>query len=349
VADRLDEGKIDVKAVRLITRGSLDGLEMRDVADPTPGDRDVLIRIRAASINFRDLLLVNGHYPVCYEGEMTPLTDGAGEVVAVGAGVSRIRVGDRVTVNNLTRWVAGPLRLDVMSSQPGILSDGMLASMIAVEEDGVVVLPDSLSFEEAAALPCAGVTAWSALTDGGRPLRAGQTVLVLGTGGVSLLGLQFAKAIGLRVIATTSSQEKADKLKAFGADHVVNYKDTPDWQEAVRALTNGRGVDRVLEVGGPGTIERSIASLAYGGHVSLIGFVAGMEGALNPLSLIMGGVSIQPVGIGSRAQFEELVQLIDANAVRPAIDRVFAFNEFKDAFAHVASGSHLGKVVVRVD
>jgi NADPH:quinone reductase-like Zn-dependent oxidoreductase len=236
-----------------------------------------------------------------------------------------------------------------MSSQPGIFSDGMLASMIAVEEDGVVVLPDSLSFEEAAALPCAGVTAWSALTDGGRPLRAGQTVLVLGTGGVSLLGLQFAKAIGLRVIATTSSQEKADKLKAFGADHVVNYKDTPDWQEAVRALTNGRGVERVLEVGGPGTIERSIASLAYGGHVSLIGFVAGMEGALNPLSLIMGGVSIQPVGIGNRAQFEELVQLLDANGVHPAIDRVFAFNEFRDAFAHVASGSHLGKVVISID
>jgi NADPH:quinone reductase-like Zn-dependent oxidoreductase len=339
----------DVKAIRTITRNGIDGLEMRDVADPTPGDRDVLIRIKAASINYRDLLLINGHYPGCYEGEMTPLTDGAGEVVAIGAGVSRISVGDRVSVNNLTRWVAGPLRPDVMGSQPGIFSDGMLASMIAVEEDGVVILPDSLTFEEAAALPCAGVTAWSALTDGGRPLRAGQTVLVLGTGGVSLLGLQCAKAMGLRVIATTSSQEKADRLKAFGADHVVNYRETPEWQDAVRALTNGRGVERVLEVGGPGTLERSIASLAYGGHVGLIGFVGGMEGTLNPLSLLASGVSLQPVGIGSRTQFEELVALIDANGIHPAIDRVFAFNDFRDAFAHVASGSHFGKVVIAVD
>ena len=338
-----------MKAVRTITRGSIDGLEMRDVADPSMGDRDVLIRIRAASINFRDVLLVHGQYPGCYEGEMTPLTDGAGEVVAVGGRVSRIKVGDRVSVNNLTRWVSGPLTPDVMGSQPGILSDGMLATMIAVEEEGVVVLPDSLSFEEAAALPCAGVTAWAALTEGGRPLRAGQTVLVLGTGGVSLLGLQFAKTMGLRVIATTSSQAKADKLAAFGADHVINYNDQPDWQNAVRAFTNGRGVERVLEVGGPGTIERSMASMAYGGHVSMIGFVGGMEGGLNPVSLLMSGVSIQPVGVGSRTQFEELVRLIDANAVRPAIDRVFAFDEFKAAFAHVASGSHLGKVVVSLD
>ncbi|RYE58996.1 MAG: NAD(P)-dependent alcohol dehydrogenase [Rhizobiaceae bacterium] len=338
-----------MKAVRTITRGSIDGLEMRDVADPSVGDRDVLIRIRAASINFRDVLLVHGQYPGCYEGEMTPLTDGAGEVVAVGGRVSRIKVGDRVSVNNLTRWVAGPLTPDVMGGQPGILSDGMLATMIAVEEEGVVVLPDSLSFEEAAALPCAGVTAWAALTEGGRPLRAGQTVLVLGTGGVSLLGLQFAKTMGLRVVATTSSQAKADKLAAFGADHVINYNDQPDWQHAVRAFTNGRGVERVLEVGGPGTIERSMASMAYGGHVSMIGFVGGMEGGLNPVSLLMSGVSIQPVGVGSRTQFEELVRLIDANGVRPAIDRVFAFDEFQAAFAHVASGSHLGKVVISVD
>ncbi|RYD22064.1 MAG: NAD(P)-dependent alcohol dehydrogenase [Spirochaetia bacterium] len=236
-----------------------------------------------------------------------------------------------------------------MGCQPGIYSDGMLASLIAVEEDGVVVLPDSLSFEEAAALPCAGVTAWSALNDGGRPLRAGQTVLVLGTGGVSLLGLQFAKSMGMRVIATTSSQEKVEKLKAFGADHVINYKETPDWETSVRAFTNGKGVERVLEVGGPGTIERSIASLAYGGHVSLIGFVGGMEGALNPLALLTNGASLQPVGIGSRTQFEELVQLIDSNDIRPALDRVFPFSAFKDAFAHVASGNHFGKVVISVD
>jgi NADPH:quinone reductase-like Zn-dependent oxidoreductase len=338
-----------MKAIRTITRDGIDGLKTRDLADPTPNDREVVIRIMAASINFRDLLLINGHYPGCYEGEMTPLTDGAGEVVAVGAGVSRINVGDRVSVNNLTRWVAGPLTPGVMGRQPGIFSDGMLASMIAVDEDGVVVLPDSLSYEEAAALPCAGVTAWSALTDGGRPLRAGQTVLVLGTGGVSLLGLQFAKAMGLRVIATTSSQDKAAKLTAFGADHVINYKETPDWQESVRALTNGQGVERVLEVGGPGTIERSIASLAYGGHVSLIGFVGGAEGALNPLSLLSSGVSLQPVGIGSRTQFEEMLRLIETNKLRPAIDRVFAFDQFKDAFAHVASGSHFGKVVIALD
>lgn len=338
-----------MKAVRTIARGNIDGLEMRDIPDPSPGDRDVLIRIKAASINFRDILLVRGQYPGCYEGEMTPLTDGAGEVVAVGARVSRIKVGDRVAVNNLTRWVSGPLTPDVMGIQPGILSDGMLATMIAVEEEGVVVLPDTLTFEEAAALPCAGVTAWAALTDGGRPLRAGQTVLVLGTGGVSLLGLQFAKAMGLRVIATTSSQAKAERLMAFGADHVVNYKDTTDWQEAVRALTDGRGVERVLEIGGPGTIERSIASLAYGGHVALIGFVGGMDGALNPLSLLTSGVSLQPVGIGSRTQFEELIRLIDANEIRPAIDRVFGFEEFRDAFAHVASGTHLGKVVIQID
>jgi NADPH:quinone reductase-like Zn-dependent oxidoreductase len=257
-------------------------------------------------------------------------------------------LGDRVSCNNLVHWVGGPAKRDPMAIQPGITSDGMLAEEIVVDEDGIVILPDSLSYAEAATLPCAAVTAWAALTEGGRPLRPGQTVLVQGTGGVSLFGLQFAKIFGLRVIATTSSDVKAKKLYELGADHVFNYKSLPAWDAAVRDATDGRGVDRVIEVGGPATISRSVACTAYGGHLSFIGFLGGMEGSFDPLSILMGGLSLQAVGIGSRTHFEQLLDALAESATKPVIDQIFPFEDYKAAYTHLASGQHFGKIVISI-
>jgi NADPH:quinone reductase-like Zn-dependent oxidoreductase len=270
--------------------------------------------------------------------------DGAGEIVEIGPGVTRFGVGDRVAASMFPRWIAGRIDWEYAAQIGGSL-DGMMTEFIVLGEDALVRIPDHLSFEEAATLPCAAVTAWNALT-GARRLQAGDIVLILGSGGVSLFALQFAKAFGARVIATTSSDEKADKLKSVGADEVINYRTTPDWDVAVRELTHGHGADQVVEIGG-GTMERSIKATALDGQINFIGRLSGSTSTLDTNVLYSSVATIRVVFAGNRAQFIEMNRAIAANRLRPIIDRVFTFEEIPAAFRYYEDARPLGKVVIR--
>jgi NADPH:quinone reductase-like Zn-dependent oxidoreductase len=315
--------------------------------DPKPGPGQVLIRVRATSLNYRDQLVARGTY---FGGpntrDLIPLSDGVGDVAGVGAGVTRFTVGDRVAGVFFQRPPDGPA-----GAPPAALGsplDGMLAEQVVLFEDGLVSVPGGLTNEEAACLPCAGVTAWHALFRAGRPLTAGQTVLVLGTGGVSIFALQLARAAGARVIATSSSDAKLDRVTMMGASDAINYQRTPDWDTEVMRATGGRGVDCVVEVGGGGTFARSLQVLARGGKVCLIGFVAGREGDTNPYPLMYKGGSLHGIFVGDREMFEEMTRAISVNRLKPVVDRVFPFDEAVAAFAHHASGKFVGKIVVQV-
>ncbi len=336
-----------MKSYHINLGAGLDGLIMKDHPIPVPGPREVLIRVRASSLNYRELMiLIQGSYPLPVKPDGIPVSDGAGEVVAVGEGVSSVKVGDRVAGNVFASWTDGPFTWETAAQLGGSL-DGMLTEYGLLPEEGVVPIPDHLSFEEAAALPCAGVTAWNALT-GGRTLQAGDTVLTLGSGGVSLFALQFAKLFGARVIATTSSEEKVERLKALGADVVVNYRTNPVWSGAVRELTNGRGVDQVVEVGGSGTLEESIKSARFEGEVAMVGSVA--TDTLTPFDVYRtawsGMVTLRSIAIGSRAQFLAMNRAITVNRLKPVIDRVFSFKEAKSAYRYYQEARTFGKVVI---
>ena len=259
-----------MKAYRIQSFGTVDGVVLGSRDDPRPGTREILVRVRATSLNYRDLMVLKGGGRGPTKLGVVPLSDGAGEVAAVGHGVTRFAVGDRVIGCFHPRWFGGPIKPDYLTDRLGANLDGMLAEYAVINEEAAVSVPDGLSFEEAATLPCAAVTAWAALT-GHHRVTAGDVVLTQGTGGVSIFALQFARLLGAKVIATTSSSAKAERLKALGAAAVINYVETPDWHEKVVELTDGRGVDCVVEIGGPGTLANSIKSLAVGGHISLIG------------------------------------------------------------------------------
>jgi len=315
---------------------------------PVPGRGQVLVRVRAASLNFRELMIVEkGQYPLPIKPHLIPASDGAGEVAAVGDGVTRVRAGDRVVGQIFPQWTDGPFRWD-HAAQVGGSCDGMLTELAVLDEEGALAIPSHLSFEEAATLPCAGVTAWNALV-GGAPLEPGQTVLTLGSGGVSLFALQLAKLHGARVIATTSSPDKARRLTALGADAVVDYRATPDWHLAVRELTGGAGVDRVVEVGGTGTLARSIRCLAGDGHISLVGSLSPDATPLEPSALNGFVGTIRRLAVGSRAQFVAMNRAIELHRLRPVIDRVFAFRDAPEAFRYYAAGHAFGKVVIQID
>jgi len=320
---------------------SLDQLRLVDRTSPVAGAREVVVRVRATSLNYRDQAVVEGQY---FGGaaarDLIPTSDGAGDVIAIGPAVTRFKPGARVAA---TFFQPGP-----PPAALGSPLDGMLAEQVVLNEDGLVSIPDHLSYEEAACLPCAGVTAWHALFHAGRPIKASDTVLVLGTGGVSIAALQFARAAGARVIATTSSDDKAERAKAFGASDVVNYRRTPDWEQEVRTLTSGRGVDCVIEIGGAGTLARSIRSLARGGKIGLIGFLAGREGDTNPTPLMMVGGSLHGIFVGDRDMFEEMNRAIAINQLKPVIDRVFSFDSVPAAYRHQASRAFVGKIVITV-
>lgn len=323
----------------------IEGLILEEVEQPRPAPGQVLVAMKAASLNYRDLMILAGHYPGGIPQRVVPVSDGAGEVVAVGEGVSRVKIGDRVSGAFMQSWTAGRMvDSDTMTALGGMI-DGVLAEYCVFDERGVVQIPEHLSFEEAATLPCAAVTAWNALF-GMSPIAAGQTVLTLGTGGVSVFAMQFAAAAGARVIATSSSDAKLAKARDYGASETINYKTHSDWSTEVRRLTGGLGVDKVIEVGGPGTLARSIASTARGGSVQMIGVLSLAE--IDPLPILTGGVTVRGFMVGSREMFDAMNRAIDYHRIKPIIDRTFAFEAAHDAYAYLDSATHIGKVVIRI-
>jgi NADPH:quinone reductase-like Zn-dependent oxidoreductase len=323
-----------------------DALTSVDRPVPPLGPTDVRVRVRAVSLNFRDLGVVKGAKK--RKAPVIPASDGAGEVIEVGSAVTRHAVGDRVAAAFFPYWQSGDLSDFHHAHALGGSQDGMLAEQVVLPETSWLRMPARLSFEAAATLPCAGVTAYHALFEAAR-LRAGDVVLVQGTGGVSIFGLQLAKAAGARVIVTSSSAAKRERAIALGADHVIDYKAEPTWGESARTWTGGRGVDIVIEVGGPGTFDQSVAALRYGGAMSILGVLTGVRGEVNTYGIFHKALRIAGVYVGSISMFEGLVRALEASKIEPVIDRVFGFGEVKDAYAHLASGAHFGKVVVRVD
>ena len=322
----------------------LEGLRRTERPEPKPGPNEVLVRIRAAALNYRDHAIIVGSYRYNLDHDTIPCSDGAGDVVAVGPGVTRFKVGDRVIPTFFQIWIDGlpPKNRSAL----GAPLDGTLAEYISLHEDGWVAMPRSLSYEEAATLPCAGPTAWNALMLAGTRIKPGDTVLCLGTGGVSMFALQFARAAGACVIVTSSSDEKIVRARALGASDGVNYKTHPDWEKAVLALTDGRGVDCVIENGGIGTLQRSMRSVAWGGKVALIGVLSGREGSADPHDLMFKSASLHGIGVGHRASLEQLIQAIEVNGIKPVIGKSFPFDQAADAFHLQASGNFVGKIVI---
>jgi len=278
---------------------------------------------------------------------LIPLSDGAGEVIEVGPGVTRVKVGDHVAGCFFQRWTGGEAPADVHASALGGGIDGMLAEHAVLEEDGVVKIPAHLSLEEGATLPCAGVTVWNAMTEHAK-LIAGQTVLLQGTGGVSIFGLQLARMMGIQVIITSSSDDKLARAEALGANHGINYKITPDWEKAAVGFTGGRGVDHVVEVGGAATLARSFGAIRVGGKISMIGGLTGPATELNPGLIFARRANVQGISVGSMQMFEAMSRAIAASGIKLVIDKVFHFDEAQAAYRHMASGAHFGKIVIRV-
>jgi NADPH:quinone reductase-like Zn-dependent oxidoreductase len=322
-----------------------------DDLDRGPGPGELLLAMRAASLNYRDLLMVEGHYNPRQPLPLVPCSDGVGEVLAVGDGVSRFAVGDRVCPIFARRWISGPATHERLRSTLGGPYDGTLAERMTVPEQSAVAAPDHLDDAEAACLPCAAVTAWSALAlpgaDGAGTLP-GDTVLTLGTGGVSIFALQLAVLAGARVVVTSSSDEKLERARALGAWETLNYREVPDWGRPVRRLTGGAGVDRVIEVGGAGTLEQSLQAVRIGGTVAMIGVLAGHRSPLAVTPILMKQLRVQGVLVGPRDAFEAMNRALTDHRLRPVVDRVFGFDEVPEAFEHLASGRHFGKVAVRI-
>ncbi|MFN2456155.1 MAG: NAD(P)-dependent alcohol dehydrogenase [Pyrinomonadaceae bacterium] len=331
-----------MKAFELQNGFGFDALKLVERAEPRPGHRQILVRVRAASLNYRDLMVVKGQYDPRMSLPRVPLSDGAGEVVAVGENVTRVKIGDRVAGIFMQTWIGGEVTPAHSKSALGGAIDGMLAEYVVLSEEGVVHIPEHLSYEEAATLPCAAVTAWNALVTQGR-LTAGETVLVQGTGGVSLFALQFAKTLGARVIATSSSDEKLERALALGASDGINYRNVPEWDKRVRELTSG-GVDHVVEVGGAGTLNKSLGAVRMGGTISMIGVLTGTGGEINTISILMKSVRVQGIYVGSRVMFEAMNRAIALHYLKPVVDRVFPFEQAIDALKYMESGAHFGKI-----
>jgi len=314
---------------------------------PEAGEGEALVKIHACSLNYRDLLMKSGQSASGGKGPVVPLSDGAGTVEALGPSAGGWEEGDRVALTFFRDWESGPFRMDYHRSARGGSCDGVLSEWVLAPASSLVRVPEHLDFDEAATLPCAALTAWHALFERGRPLRSGETVLCLGTGGVSVFALQIAKAAGARVIITSSSDEKLARARALGADGTVNYRETPEWDQAVMDLSGGQGADHVVEVGGPGTLGRSLGSVAAGGTVSLIGVLTGFDAPETGLfPLLARNADLNGIYVGNREMFERLNRFLAEHRIRPEIDRRFPFDEAPEAYAHLEGASHFGKVVV---
>ena len=335
-----------MRAFEIQNKFGLDSLTQVERSDPAAAPYHAVIKLGAVSLNYRDLLTIEGKYNPRLPLPLVPVSDGVGAVVSIGEGVTRVKVGDRVAANFSQKWLGGePTRPKLGATLGGPL-DGMLAEYRVLHEDGLVHLPAHLTDEEAATLPCAAVTAWNSLINMGK-LTAGETVLLQGTGGVSIFALQFAKLAGARVIITSSSDEKLERAKELGADFCINYTTTPDWDKRAKELTGGIGVDHIVEVGGAGTFGRSLRAIKIGGQIGLIGNLSGNAAEVNLVQILMQNVRVQGILVGSRDTFESMNRAIALHEMRPVIDRVFAFDEARRAFEHMASGSHFGKICIK--
>ena len=325
--------------------GGLGNLVIEDRPDPKPKAGEVLVRVRASSLNYHDFIVALGGIPTP-DGRI-PMSDGAGEVVAVGEGVTKWKTGDRVISLFFPNWQSGQVEAAGFASVPGDGADGFGCELYAGPETAFTRMPKGWNFDEAATLPCAALTAWRGMYVETRT-KPGDWVLVQGTGGVSIFALQFAKATGARVIATSSSQAKMEKLRALGADHVINYKETPEWGKKAFELTGGRGVDEVVEIGGPGTMAQSINACRPGGHISLIGVLTGVSGEVPTAALFSRNITLSGITVGSRRHQEDMVDAIDATGFKPVIDSRFPLDQIAAAFAHQASQQHFGKIVLTI-
>ena len=323
--------------------GGPGNLIIEDRADPKPAVGEILVRIHASSLNYHDFVVVMGGIPT--DDGRIPMSDGAGEVVAVGEGVTKFKPGDKVVSLFFPNWQAGEIEAAGFASVPGDGADGFGAELGAAPETSFTRMPEGYSYQEAATLPCAALTAWRALMVEAK-VKPGDWVLTQGTGGVSIFALQFAKAAGCRVISTSSSDEKLQRVKELGADHVINYKDTPDWGKAAKALTGGRGVDEVVEIGGPGTLAQSITASRPGGHISLIGVLTGVSGEVPTAALFSLNITLSGITVGSRRHQEDMIAAIEANGIKPVLDKDFPLSEIAAAFAHQASQQHFGKITL---
>lgn len=320
-----------------------ESIDLRD-----PGTGEVRVKIKASSLNYRDLVLLSGNHPEAVKENLIPLSDSSGEVVAVGEGVEMVKTGDRVANIVARDWLYGPFLPEYAATAYGGLIDGVLAEEVIFPQHALVKIPDELTYEEAATLPCAGVTAWNGLFEHPVGSLPGETILTLGTGGVSIFALQFAKAAGMRVIITSSSDEKLSRAKELGADETINYVTNPEWGVRAMEATGGRGVDHVIEIGGPGTLEQSMRSLKAGGKISFIGAIKEMQDALiSPILILSKNLNINGVAIGTRKMFEDMLRFITLAGISPVIDKIFTFEDAPKALTTLKEGKHFGKIVIR--
>jgi NADPH:quinone reductase-like Zn-dependent oxidoreductase len=336
-----------MKAYEIQKYGGLEGLKLVDRPLPEPDERDVVVQIRAASLNYRDLVVIRGQYDRNPREGRVPLSDAAGEVISVGSAVTRFKVGDRVAGCFFQGWPSGRFEAAMHRTALGGPIDGVLMEQVKFRQEGVVHLPEGYSFEEGSTLPCAAVTAWQSLIVRGQ-LVPGETVLLLGTGGVSIFALQIAKAAGAKVIITSSSDEKLERARKLGADVLINYKMTPDWGKVAAKLAGSEGVDHVVEVGGAGTFVQSVNACRPGGKIGLIGILSGREAVSEIFPIVAKAATVFGIYVGSREMFEALNRALEQTKIRPVIDRVFPFEAAREAYEYLASESHFGKVVIRV-
>jgi NADPH:quinone reductase-like Zn-dependent oxidoreductase len=332
-----------MKAMRLKKPGGLDSILAGSADAAVPGRGEITVRLHASSLNFHDYLVVTGKIPA--DDDRIPMSDGAGVVTAVGPGVTEFSAGDNVVSTFFPDWHGGEPTVDLLRAVPGDRADGYAREAVTAPATSFTRAPRGYSHAEAATLTCAGLTAWRALVVNGN-LKAGDVVLTQGTGGVSIFALQLAKAAGATVISTTSNADKAARLKALGADHVINYKDDADWGRTAKKLTGGRGVDHVVEIGGAGTVEQSIRASRLGGHISLIGVLAGYVGPINTALLMSMQIRLVGITVGARQHQQDMIRAIEANGIKPVLDQSFALEKLADAFRRQESNQHFGKIVV---